>query len=409
MEARDNTDLWNKLEQIIAVILEAPEPMEDLTKRDNTDLYLKLEELKTAIENSGGGGGGLPLVDGSGTTIDTSNPNENKVDLGGLLTKNVQINGGFNDFKLQNTSNILLESNSGSFSINQDDSEIKISHSNGTQILFDGAIGTLLLRDPANQQILLDPNNAEITLINSYGNKLELISDTTLEGSADVILRSQNGTEINLSGEILISNNAAQNGIKYDTRPLIWDNETLIDKKYFDDNQSGASPLMSLQSSMLGSANATIGLFSKSSSTTGANPSGIPVTSPSNSFQNGAIDPYKIPDNSEVVGVCIALSGAAVSTASVNSDPTMRLAVYTHEKATRTLIGNIDIPLPNALIGVFNNANFTPSIIKVDYILSVPLNIPSGSIFGWEFVNRNGDNVISAISVCECTFVTRTT
>ena len=51
---KDNTDLWNELERIIASINNLPEPMEDLTKRDNTDLFNKLEDLKDSLGNISG-------------------------------------------------------------------------------------------------------------------------------------------------------------------------------------------------------------------------------------------------------------------------------------------------------------------------------------------------------------------
>lgn len=88
MAKKDNTDLWNVLESIIAKILTLPEPMDDLTTRDNTDLWNKLNELLAAVTAGGGG-----VTDGNKGDITVSEGGTNwQINTDGVTSGNIKDN-----------------------------------------------------------------------------------------------------------------------------------------------------------------------------------------------------------------------------------------------------------------------------------------------------------------------------
>lgn len=153
------------------------------------------------------------------------------------------------------------------------------------------------------------------------------------------------------------------------------------------------------QFSLCGEASSTLGQLAKASDKgAAANPSGRPSTSSGDpGINNGAVDPYLVPESASIKKIRIKFSGAAVGTGTVGT-PTVRLRVYRVDYSTRTQLGSdIDIAISTTGVGTFGNTAGNAFQSAVSGVLSIA--VTAGDLIGLEFVNQaSTNNGINAIA-----------
>lgn len=141
---------------------------------------------------------------------------------------------------------------------------------------------------------------------------------------------------------------------------------------------------------MLGQANSTTGYFKIGSGDTTNSASGAIMNS--DNYNNGSILGFAAPRAMTVKSVTIYAGPCAVSQATKGATITLRLALYKVNGTGRTLVGNMDIPVPTTNVGVNNNLG--GSAIGAATLTGLSLAIAQGDVFGWVFENRGTDNTM---------------
>lgn len=116
------------------------------------------------------------------------------------------------------------------------------------------------------------------------------------------------------------------------------------------------------------------------------------LTSPSDVYNNGNLDPFYISETGKLKEIRIWFSAASVSTGTVGT-PVVRIAFYKVDSngAGRTQIGaNVDIPISATGVGVFNNTG-TPSPQEILFDMA-DISVSAGDLIGWEFKNIDASN-----------------
>lgn len=116
------------------------------------------------------------------------------------------------------------------------------------------------------------------------------------------------------------------------------------------------------------------------------------TTSQYNSYLNGTLRPFFAGESLIISRVDISMAKACVSQTNVGASPTIRVAIYTMDNATRTLLGNIDVPVANpSALGVYSNMGGT-TLVKAGIDLPTGLNIPAHTMWGCEIISRSSTN-----------------
>jgi len=160
----------------------------------------------------------------------------------------------------------------------------------------------------------------------------------------------------------------------------------------------GQSASESLYFCMMGQASSASGYLSKGASSN-ANPSGLFATStPFNQFVNGNVDPYKIGTNGIVEEISLTIAAGAVSTGTVDPDVKIRMSVYRVDGTSETNLGDVDLPLDDTKIGVFNNLGGTTNT-QATTVTGLSIAVSDGDMIGLRFSSITGDNeFLSSIS-----------
>jgi len=152
-------------------------------------------------------------------------------------------------------------------------------------------------------------------------------------------------------------------------------------------------------SAMMGTSANTIGLFSIHAQN--ANPFNNPITSSGGTFNNGDIDPIKVPFNWVVTEAFASVGSVAVSQGTVGTNPAMRVELFKHSGTSRSSIGDLDMPIDGTNCGVFNNIggnNFQDT--GLTGILGITGS--AGDLIGWQFTNLSTNNeLINSLARCK--------
>lgn len=156
-----------------------------------------------------------------------------------------------------------------------------------------------------------------------------------------------------------------------------------------------------LQAGNLGQPNSTSGFMYKTPRVGVNNQTdgwAQPLTSGSDDYNNGNVDPFLIPETGKLTEIRIWFSAAAVGTGTVGT-PVIRISFYkvNSNGVGRTSLGDRDIPVSATGVGTWNNLG-SPSPQSVLYNMS-DISVTAGDLVGWQFTNiLSSNDGINAIS-----------
>ena len=114
-----------------------------------------------------------------------------------------------------------------------------------------------------------------------------------------------------------------------------------------------------------------------------------PITTPSDDYNNGGLDPILIPEDGSLDQIRIWFSAAATGVGTV-STPTVRIDFYKVQSdgTGRDSLATVDVPISPTGVGTFNNLG-TNSPQSVLYDMT-DITVSGGDLVGWEFTNQPG-------------------